>query len=143
MRHPRADWFRTESNKFPINILRANHSSVLLVRIPILSPIEPLYSVKLKNYKIRKNSYLNCDMPRNLKILLGLFNGIVLRVTASFSESFVSSDGTSYFDPIILVMLANTSSHLSTSELLGIERDIVTHNYLDKAVCGADGNCIF
>ena len=69
-----------------------------------------------------------------------MFNGMVLAVTVSFSENFVSSDGTSYFSPFILIMLANAPSHSSTSELLGIESEIVTYNYLGDTVSGVDGN---
>ena len=57
-----------------------------------------------------------------------------------FSECFVFLDGTSYFCPIILGMLANAPSHSSTSEILGIESDTVTHNYLRYAVSNVDGN---
>lgn len=69
-----------------------------------------------------------------------MFNGIFLSVAASLSGSFVFSDGTSYFGPFILVMLANTPLHRSTSELFGIESDIVTLNSLGGTVGGADGS---
>lgn len=79
------------------------------------------------------------QMHRNVKTLLRMYNGMVLDVTV-FSENFAFLDGTSYFGPIILVMLANAPSHPSTSEFLGILSEIVTHNYLGDTVRDAYGN---